>query len=321
MELDLLTPAAGLVALLALLPLAALVSGRRAGRRIRARLGLPEPGPWLAAWPAAALLLTAGLLGAAAMQPVVSLDEKRRVRTDAEVFLVLDVTRSMLARERPGSPSRLERAKRAAARFRESLPAVPVGLASVTDRALPHLFPTADGDVFRSTLAKAIGIERPPPVHTLLTRVTSLEAIAAVATQGFFSPAARRRVLVVLTDGETLPGARARLGPAFARPPGIATVFWHVWHRDERVFRGRTPEPAYRADPGSRAALERLAGEVGGAVFAEDETAEAVQRVARLVGRGPSVVEGERRRDVPLAPPLVAAAFLPLALLLWRRDR
>jgi hypothetical protein len=39
------------------------------------------------------------------------------------------------------------------------------------------------------------------------------------------------------------------------------------------------------------------------------------------VGEGPTVVEGEKRRDVPLAPPIAAAAFLPLLLLLWRRDR
>lgn len=321
MVLDLLTPAAGLVALLAAVPLVAVLGAHRAAERIRRALGLPALGARALVLPGAALVLGAGLLGAAAMQPVLTLREERRVRTDAEVFLVLDVTRSMLARERPGSASRLERAKQAAAALRAALPTVPVGLASVTDRTLPHLFPTADEDVFRATLAKAIGIERPPPLHTLLTRVTSLEAIAAVATQGFFSPSARRRVLVVLTDGETLPGTRARLRPAFARPPGVATVFWHVWRRDERVFRGRTPEPAYRADPGSRAALERLAGEVGGAVFAEDELAGAARRVAQLVGRGPSVAEGERRRDLPLAPALAACALLPLALLLWRRDR
>jgi hypothetical protein len=320
-ELDLLTPAAGLVALLVAVPLAAVLGARRAGERIRRALGLPALGARALVLPGAALVLGAGLLGAAAMQPVLSFQEERRVRTDAEVFLVLDVTRSMLARARPGSASRLERAKRAAAALRAALPTVPVGLASVTDRTLPHLFPTADEDVFRATLAKAIGIERPPPVHALLARATNLEAIAAVATQGFFSPTARRRVLVVLTDGETVPGTRARLGPAFARPPGVAAVFWQVWRRDERVFRGRTPEPAYRADPGARAALERLADEVGGEVFAEDELAGAARRVARLVGSGPSVAEGERRRDVPLAPPLAAAAFLPLALLLWRRDR
>jgi hypothetical protein len=56
-------------------------------------------------------------------------------------------------------------------------------------------------------------------------------------------------------------------------------------------------------------------------VFSEDDLTAAVHRLPQLVGTGPSVVQGERRRDVALAPPLAAAAFLPLALLLWRRDR
>lgn len=321
MGLSFLTPASGLIAVLALVPLAAFLHGRRVGRRTRSRIGLPEPRRRLYLLPGAALLLTAAALGAAAMQPVVSLDETRRVRTDAEAFVVVDITRSMLASDTPDSPSRIERAKEVAAAVKAAVPGVPVGLGSVTDRTLPHLFPTADEDVFHATLEKAIGIERPPPVHTLLARVTSLESLSAVATQGFFSPSARRRVLVVLTDGETLPGTRARLGPIFRRSPGVATVFVHVWGRDERVFRRRAPEPGYRSDPGSRASLERLAAEVGGAVFSEDELAAASRRVSQLVGRGPSVVEGERRRDVPLAPSLAVAAFLPLALLLWRRDR
>jgi von Willebrand factor type A domain len=321
MDLDFLTPAAGLLALLVLIPLVAFARTRRVGRRTRARVGLPEPRRRFYAVPAIALGLTAGFLGVAAMQPVVSFDESHRVRTDAEVFFVLDTSRSMLASAAPGSASRLARAKAAATTLRGALPTVPIGLASVTDRTLPHIFPTADEDAFGATLQKSIGIERPPPVHALLTRVTSLESIAEVATQGFFAPAAKRRVLVVFTDGETLPGTRARLAPLFSRPPGIRTVFVHVWDRDERVFRGRTPEPAYRADPGSRPALDRLAVEIAGDVYGEDELGAAVQRLPELVGDGPTLVQGERREDVPLAPPLAAAAFLPLALLLWRRDR
>ncbi len=255
------------------------------------------------------------------MQPVASFDETRRVRTDAEAFVVLDTTRSMLASETAGSPARIARAKAVAQAVHASLPGVRVGIASVTDRTLPHLFPSADAEVFRATLEKSIGVERPPPVHSLSTRVTSLESLSAVATQGFFSPETRRRALVVVTDGESIPATRARLGPLFRRPPGISTVFVHVWGRDERVFRGRTPEPAYRADPGARESLERLAAEVGGEVFAEDELVAVASSVPRLLGSGPSVVRGERRRDIPLAPYLAGAAFLPLGLLLWRRDR
>jgi hypothetical protein len=321
LSLSFLTPLAGLVALIGLVPLAALVHARVRARRTRREIDLPEPPRRAQVFPVVALVVAAACVGAAATQPVVSLDEQRRVRTDAEVLVVLDTTRSMLASAAPAGPSRLTRAKAVASTLHDVLPAVPVGLASITDRTLPHLFPSADGDVFRATLEKAIGIERPPPVHTFVTRVTNLEALSAVATQGFFSPTARRRLLIVVTDGESLPGARARLAPLFRRPPGIESVFVHVWDRDERVFRGRTPEPGYRPDPDARAALDRLAAEVGGEVFAENELVRASGRVPDLVGSGPSVVQGERRRDIALAPYLVAAAFVPLVLVLWRRDR
>ncbi len=320
-DLTFLTPASGLVALLVLVPLIALLRTNRLGRRLRALLGLVEPRRRSLALPLSALLLTAACLGAAAMQPVVSDDVARRVRTDAEVFVVLDVSRSMLASRAAGEPSRLARSKAAAAELREAIPTVPVGVASVTDRTLPHLFPTGDEDVFHATLEKAVGIERPPPVHSLARRVTSLESLGAVATQSFFSPEAKRRVLVVYTDGETLPGTRARLGPLFRRPPGIATVFVHVWDREERVYVRKAPEIGYRADPGSREALERIAAGVGGLVVSEHEPGKVTRQVSRFVGTGPTVVEGEKRRDIPLAPPLAAAAFLPLVLLLWRRDR
>jgi hypothetical protein len=320
-DLAFLTPAAGLVALIALVPLVVLLHSRRVGNRVRSGLGLAEPRRRFYVVPLVALVATAACFGLSAAQPVVSFDENRDVRTDAEAIFVLDITRSMLARETLDSATRLERAKAATTLLAGTIPSVPAGIASVTDRTLPHVFPTADEDVFRTTLDKAIGIERPPPVHTLLRRVTSLEALSSVATQGFFSPTAERRVLVVLTDGETLPGTRARLGNLFRRPPGIATLFVHVWGRDERVFRGRTPEPGYRADPSAEELLERLAAQVGGEVFAEGSLAGAAERLPELVGAGPTVVEGHRRDDIPLAPPLAAAALLPLALLLWRRER
>lgn len=321
MDLTFLTPMSGLVAIVVLVPLMAFLRMNRVGRRLRVALGLNEPRRRSLVVPLAALVLTAACLGIASMQPVVSKDEDRRVRTDAEAFIVFDVSRSMLASPAAGKPSRLARSKAAALKLRDALPTVPFGAASITDRTLPHLFPTGDEDVFRATIEKAIGIERPPPAHSLVRRVTSLESLGAVATQSFFSPGAKRRVLVVFTDGETLPGTRARLGPLFQRPPGISTVFVHVWGRDERVYVRKTPEIGYRADPSARESLDRIASGIAGLVVPEKELSKATQRVSRLVGSGPTVVEGEKRRDIPLAPPIAAAAFLPLALLLWRRDR
>ena len=321
MNVDLLTPQAGLVALVVVVPLVAFLRIHRTGERIRGALALPEPRRAALLVPVLALVATAALLGTAAAQPVVTTTETARVRSDAEAFFVLDTTRSMLASDGAGSPSRLARAKIAALKLRAAIPTVPSGLASVTDRTLPHLFPTSDEDVFRTTLDEAIGIERPPPARSLLTRVTSLESLGGIVTNEFFAPTARHRVLVVLTDGETLAGTRARLEPLFRRAPGVATLFVHVWGPDERIYLRNAQEVGYRSDPTSREALDRIAEGVGGTVVSESELSRAASVLAALPGTGPTVVQGRRRRDVPLAPPLAAAALLPLGLLLWRRDR
>ena len=62
-----------------------------------------------------------------------------------EVVVVLDTSRSMLASASPGAPTRFERAVGFGAALRSRVGDVPFGLASFTDRVLPHLFPTLDG--------------------------------------------------------------------------------------------------------------------------------------------------------------------------------
>ena len=178
------------------------------------------------------------------------------VRTDAEAYVVIDISRSMLARSGLGGTMRLARAKAAAVKLRSALPDIPVGVASLTDRVLPHLFPSADADTFRTTVALALGIEQPPPRSSLITTATSIDSLAAVATQRFFSPRAQKRAVVVLTDGETQGINEARLARVWRRPPGVDVVFVHFWSRDERVFNRGLPEPQYRPDPGARNDLD-----------------------------------------------------------------
>ena len=125
----------------------------------------------------------------------------------------------MLARRDPGSPERLERAKAAARTLRAALPEVRFGIASLTDRTLPHLFPSIDQEVFESTLTRSLGIEQPPPRSSLATNATSLDALATIRTQRYFAPKSSKRLLIVLTDGESQPvsGGTSRLDPAADR--------------------------------------------------------------------------------------------------------
>src|SRR5438874_2105040 len=83
-----------------------------------------------------------------------------------------------------------------AERLRLELGDVPTGLASITDRTLPHVFPTPDVDTFETALVKAMGIERPPPSDGFSIKVTTLGSLAHVATDNFYSVAAKHRLCV-----------------------------------------------------------------------------------------------------------------------------
>lgn len=313
-------PAAALVALAAALPLAALVRQERRAGRVRAALGLGPPPRRRPAAVAVAIALTAALLGAAAAGPVLLDSEPVRTRTDAEAYVVLDVTRSMLAAAEEGAPTRLERARAAAARLREAVPDVPVGIASFTNRLVPHVFPTTDGDVFASGLARSIGIEQPPPDTGEGALLTALDALAPLQTHGFFSPAARRRAAVVLTDGETLPLSQATETALRGRPP-LDLIVLRLWSPDERIHEPLLPlDTRYRADPASTAVFEGFVRAVGARAFAEGEVGEAARLLRERLGAGKAVVTGREVSARPLAAWAVALAALPLAYVLRRRN-
>jgi hypothetical protein len=303
------SPLAALVGLASLPAVGVLLLAERRSARLALTLGLR---PRRNLVPVVAIVVAAALLAAAAAEPVASADLALETRTDAEVAFVVDVTRSMAARPGPAAPTRLERAQAAALQLRARIRDVPAGVVSLTDRALPHLFPTPRTDSFTATIERALAVGHPVPSRRARL-ATSLEALSALATGGYFSPAARHRVAVVLTDGESLPvtpAARAAL-----RGARIVPIFVHVWTPGERIFRGRRPDPAYVPDPGSRRVLEGL-----GAVFGEGEREDAAAAVRAALGEGPTRVQGRERETVSLAPYAVLAAGLPVLLLLWSRN-
>ena len=321
MDLVFLSPRGAVAIVGVVVPLLALVLVRRRAGRVRRTLGLDEPRAAGLVLAVSSVIVAGACLGLAAAQPVVEQTETLRTRTDAEAFVVLDVSRSMLARRGSGGSTRFERAKAAAVGLRAALPEIRVGIVSLTDRALPHLFPSIDQDVFEATIDRSLGIERPPPRSSFASLATSLETLTTIRTHRFFAPAARERLLVVLTDGESQPIAGARLGSLFRRPPAIDVVFVHFWHPDERVFAAGRPEPQYRPDRSARVVLDGLATLLSGNVYSENELGEAARTARGHLGSGPTVVRGELSGEIALAPYLAAAALAPLALLLWRRDR
>jgi hypothetical protein len=319
MGLAFLTPFGALLGLLALLPLGVYVFRQRRVARIRGVLGLRGPSLRSRAPVALSVAAVPALLGLAAMQPVIESDRVRQQRTDAEAWMVLDTSRSMLASEKAGSATRFERERELAVRLSEELPEVPMGLASMTDRVLPHVFPTTDGRVVRTAVREAMGIEQPGPTVSLTgTPTTTFDSLAAIPTRNYFSPVAKKRLLVVMTDGETRPPEQDLSGP-FGRGKKITTLIVRVGNPGEQIWFGGTPEDAYQPYGDAAAALNRVADQTGGRIL-EDDPKAVVAAARAALGTGPTadrIIEGERQA---LMPWVTLAAFLPLGFVLFRRN-
>jgi hypothetical protein len=318
-DITFLTPLAGLVALLVAVPLAVMILTERRVAEVRRALRLPEP---RASRPLAAiaLVLLAGLLGLGAAQPAVDTTKDRLARTDAEVMLVFDTSRSMLAAESADGESRFVRARAVALRLRKQLPEIPIGLVSLTDRVLPHLLPTVNRPAFEATVAQTIGVDRPPPLQRSNRVASTFDALRGLPTRNFFAPEADKRVVVFLTDGESRTFNPRRMRAAFrARSTGLLVV--HFWRPGERVFRGDgAPEPLYEADQASARNVRTLAQAASGRSFGEDEVEKVVGATRELVGEGKARPMGEDSSRTTLAPYLFLGAFVPLGFLLWRRN-
>lgn len=318
MSVSFLSPYAALAGLAALVPLGAvLIRERRAGR-VRATLGAAGPPARTHAPAAVALAVGFGLLGAAAAQPVVRTERTVDARTDAEAFAVFDISRSMLASASPGAPRRLERAIARGLELRDLLGDLPVGVATLTDRTLPNLFPTTDRSAFETVVRQSVGVNRPPGSELGRFRTaTDVAALASLARDNYFGPGSVKRLVILLTDGESSTFSPRRLVEQLDRG-GVDLVVLRFWDGRERVWgAGGIPEPLYRPTRSALAAVDELARLTGGGrAFDETEVAAAAAAVRAAAGTGrtvPAVLPGRTRS---LAAWFVLGACVPFALLL-----
>ncbi|HET8652729.1 MAG TPA: hypothetical protein VFM13_09175 [Gaiellaceae bacterium] len=317
MDVSFLTPIAGLVTIAAVVPLVALVRSEHRARRVRDALRLAPPGGSQRNT-VAAIVVLAVLVGIGAAQPVLESTHEETARSDAQGFFVIDTSRSMLASETAGGTTRFDRARAAALRVRDGLAAVPIGIASITDRTLPLLFPTANRDSFASTLELALGVDRPASSEAGDIRATRFSALAAVGARNFFR-GPNRRLVVLFTDAETAPFDGGGIADAFAQA-NIQLVVVRFWRDGEQVYGASgTPEP-YEPDPASADSAEQLASAVGGRAFDEDELDDAIAAARQVVGEGEAVTRSSRTDIDPLAPYVFLAGLLPLGFLLFRRN-
>jgi hypothetical protein len=315
------SPLGALLAIAVVAPLAAFLIAERNRGRVVGILGLPGTGAAPRWAVVIALVSIAALLGAAAAQPTLVNRSAREVRSDAAAFLVIDTSRSMLASSGPGEPTRFARAKKFALQLRNQLSDIRVGLASFTDRVLPTIFPTADRESFDAAIRQSIGIERPPPSDGSDTLITTLSALTSIALDNYFEPNETKRLVVVLTDGESAPFFDGSIGALFRGPPPVHTIYVQFWHRGEHVYQpDGKPESRYRIDPAAERTIRRLA-EASGGVAIENENATAAAEAARaMLGNGPRVSDAREHRRVDLAPYLAFGVLAPLGFLLYRRN-
>ena len=354
LSLELLDPRMLALALATAPPVVAGVAVLRRSREATRALGLTPPplGRALAPLVAAALACVAG--AAAAAQPVLQTTEARRERTASEVVFVVDVSRSMLAASSAEGPTRLERAKDIVRSLRASIEDVPAGITGLTDRALPYAFPTGDERTFADVLARSVAPDAPPPITFYSIVATSFEPLATLGRSGFFSPTARFRTCVLVTDGEARTGGEetgsdgggdGRLTPAVpslapdqsASSPepsadpaasgaavgsrgGCRLVAVRVGSDTDRIYGpDGVVEAQYRPEAAAASTLERFAEAAGGEAFTQDDLDGARDALRRAAEQGP-VAEVVRRSSTRALAPYLAgvAALLAAATALLR---
>lgn len=305
------SPLGLLVALAAIVPLTALAAAVFRAERVSRVLGLVPADrrrSIVAGSLAAAAIL---LLALAAAQPAIKTTTHRTIRTQSQVFFVVDMSRSMAASPAPGATTRLTRARTIVARLHAAVTDVPSGLAGLTDRVLPYLFPTVNAGSFDETLRRSVRIESPPP-QQVATNATSFGALTALGRDGFFDRAATRRTCVVVTDGETKTYSEGTVAQALTGNRGCRLLVVHVGSSADRVYVGGHAEPGYAPDPDAGAKVQQLADAVNGRSYDESSTAASLAALRADAEAGPArrAPAEESTRSLSLYAGLLALALV-----------
>ena len=198
-QLVFLTPRAALVGLAFAVPLITLATPREGVLRESARSSVFIRRVAPACSPAVGLVGLAALVAATAAQPAVRDTDSTPVRSDAELLLTFDVSRSMLATAAPGGVDGWSGRARSGGR--------PRGASRRSDRCRDadepdDAAPLPDGDArgVTAVIDHSLRIMQPPPERLTAARASSLAALSLAADRSYYNPSARKRVLVVFSD-------------------------------------------------------------------------------------------------------------------------
>jgi hypothetical protein len=320
MGVSFLTPLAGLFALTAAIPLAALFLMEGRTRRLRQLFSLATPRRRELVTAAIALALLPTLVAVAATQPVVIHKQTLTERLDAQVMLVFDTSLSMSARSEPGAATRLARAKQEARALIPRLGDIPVGIATMTDRVLPNLMPTTNIGVAFRTVDQSVWINQPPPSLKYQGRASTLEALLPLSDDNLFAPGVKHRILVIFTDGEEQAPPPFSSLASFAQQLSIPPLFVHVWAPTERIYSHGQVDPNYAPDPSSSLLLKQFAGLTHGAVLREGDVQGLLGAIRAEAGSKPATTLSLGYARVALAPWFLLAGVVPLGFLFYRRN-
>jgi hypothetical protein len=182
-----------------------------------------------------------------------------------------------------------------------------------------------------------IGVEKPPPPFFQFgISGTSFAPLAGLRNQGYFSPATKHRVAVILTDGESGPFDPAAmkqsllLSPTTGAFPGrpipsveapVSLLVVRVGNGTDRIYdSARRVEAAYRPDPHAVASVDSLAFATRGHAVTAANLSAASATLKQMTGSGRTSLQGMNTKTIALAPYVVLLAFAPLALVLRRRN-
>lgn len=299
------------LALLAPLVVVEWVRLRRERRAARA-VGLQPQRLWRALRNGICAGLVIALVAFAASEPSLRQTKRVQLRANAEVYLFVDASASMLASASSTAPTRLQQARAASADFAQSLPAdLPLGAGALPQSPLPLTAPNGDRQLFLAAIDHMTTPGSLPEHLYGSGTATDFSNLSTLTSTHFFLPKTKRRIVVVLSDAE---------GPSFDTAATVSTlkhahirlVFVRFGSSSDHIWLprpGQSPviDTKYEPDLSDLGQVRLLAGETGGAFYDQRNIGAAIDKVERLAGHGPD------RPAVPLS--LYADSLGPYALL------
>ncbi|HEY3549980.1 MAG TPA: VWA domain-containing protein [Gaiellaceae bacterium] len=256
--------------------------------------------------------LVIALAAFAASEPSLRQTKRVQLRADAEVYVFVDSSASMLASASSHSPTRLQQARAASADFAQNLPPdLPLGAGALPQSPLPLTAPNGDRQLFLAALDH-LTAPGSLPEHLYGGRTaTDFSNLTTLTSTHFFLPKTRRRIVVVLTDAEG-PSFDTGATAATLKHAHIRLVFVRFGSESDRIWLhppGQSPviDTKFEPDLSDLGEVRLLGGETGGGYYDQRHLGGAIDKVERLAGHGPD------RAAEPLA--LYADSLGPYALL------